>query len=219
MAKAKAPAPVFVGNDAEELGSVGPRGRGIALEQMFVRSYPRDATPPERVRFFHDDKSTCLPPPSRLDTNLIACFVFNGFVMAFGAQAGRWLLSFLVHFFACVRAARHVGTLSALDTERVTTAYERVRAALVKMPYIIEERDTVMLSADLFPIGRSRLAVPAAAPGAAGTVVGSVDYSATEYSATGERTRGSGDIKLSTAKGGRRQLSLKHKRAGACAVT
>jgi hypothetical protein len=101
MAKAKAPAPVFVGNDAEELGSVGPRGRGIALEQMFVRSYPRDATPPERVRFFHDDKSSCLPPPSRFDTNLIACFVFNGFVMAFGAQV---VASFIFSSFLCVCA-------------------------------------------------------------------------------------------------------------------
>ena len=70
MAKAKAPAPVFVGNDAEELGSVGPRGRGIALEQMFVRSYPRDANPPERVRFFNDDKSTCLPVEY---THVITC--------------------------------------------------------------------------------------------------------------------------------------------------
>ena len=102
-----------------------------------------------------------------------------------------------------------MGTLSALDTERVNTAYERVRAALVRMPYIIEERDTVMLSADLFPIGRSHLAVPAAAPAAAGTVVGSVDFTSAEYSVTGERTRGSGDVKLSTAKGGRRQLSLR----------
>lgn len=54
-----APAPIVVGGDGEEVGSVGERGRGIALDVM-LRAFPSEQEPPARVRFFEDDGSSSI---------------------------------------------------------------------------------------------------------------------------------------------------------------
>jgi len=52
------PPPVVVDANGRELGSAGPRARGVALDRCFAQLYPLDPDPDTAVRLYDADGSS-----------------------------------------------------------------------------------------------------------------------------------------------------------------